>query len=86
MENPTSDEKVMAAIAHASVIFAFFGPVVPSLIWAYQRNKSKYVRFHALQAMGYQALTFWAWFIGILFVIFGSFLISIMIAFIYIVE
>lgn len=80
MENPTSDEKVMAAIAHASVIFAFFGPVVPSLIWAYQRNKSKYVRFHALQAMGYQALTFWAWFIGMFFAIFGGILISIIIA------
>ena len=79
MEKPTSDEKVLAALAHASVLFAFFGPVGPTLIWAFQRNKSKYVRFHALQAMGYQALTFWAWFIGIFFAVFGGIVISIII-------
>lgn len=73
MEKPTSDEKVLAALAHASVIFAFFGPIGPTLIWAFQRTKSKYVRFHALQAMGYQALTFWLWFIGGVFFIFGGF-------------
>lgn len=72
MENPTSDEKVLAALAHASVLFAFLGPVGPTLIWVYQRNKSKYVRFHALQAMGYQALTFWLWFIGIFVMSFGG--------------
>lgn len=29
MEKPTSDEKILAALAHASVIFAFFGPLAP---------------------------------------------------------
>lgn len=72
METPTSDEKVFAALAHASILFAFFGPVGPALIWAYQRDKSKYVRFHALQAMGYQALAFWLFFIGVFVVIFGG--------------
>jgi uncharacterized Tic20 family protein len=75
MESPTSDEKVFAAIAHASVIFAFFGPVGPALIWAYQRDKSRYVRFHALQAMGYQALAFWLFFIGVFVVVFGGIVI-----------
>lgn len=78
MEKPTSDEKILAALAHASVIFAFFGPLAPSLIWAYQRNKSRYVRFHALQAMGYQALTFWVWFIGIFVFIIGIILLSVL--------
>jgi len=76
-EIPTSDEKVLAALAHASVIFAFFGPLGPTLIWVYQRNKSKYVRFHALQAMGYQALTFWVWFLGIFVVLFGVVVLTI---------
>jgi uncharacterized Tic20 family protein len=77
METPTSDEKVFAALAHASVIFAFFGPVGPALIWAYQRDKSKYVRFHALQAMGYQALTFWLFIAGLFVVMFaGIFIMS----------
>jgi uncharacterized Tic20 family protein len=80
MENPTSDEKVLAALAHASVLFAFFGPVGPTLIWVFQRTKSKYVRFHALQAMGYQAMAFWAFFIGIFLATFGGIIISIIIA------
>lgn len=77
MENPTSDEKVLAALAHVSVLFAFFGPVVPTMVWVFQRDKSKYVRFHALQAMGYQAFAFWGWMVGIFFAVFGSILLSI---------
>ena len=56
---PTSDEKITAALVHASVLLLFLGPIVPVLIWTSQRRKSKYVSFHALQAMGYQALIFW---------------------------
>ncbi len=59
--SPTSDEKIMAALAHGSIFLMFLGPVVPAVIWASQRKKSKYVSFHALQAMGYQALVFWLW-------------------------
>jgi uncharacterized Tic20 family protein len=51
----------MAALVHGSVFLMFLGPIVPVIIWASQRNKSKYVSFHALQAMGYQALIFWVW-------------------------
>lgn len=58
---PTSDEKIMAALAHGSVFLMFLGPVLPVIIWAFQRKKSKYVCFHALQAMGYQALLLWLW-------------------------
>jgi uncharacterized Tic20 family protein len=57
----SSDEKMMAALAHGSVILAFVGPIIPGMIWSTQRNKSKFVAFHALQAMGYQAFTFWLW-------------------------
>jgi uncharacterized Tic20 family protein len=58
---PTSDEKIIAALAHGSIFFMFLGPVAPVLIWSFQRKKSKYVCFHALQAMGYQAFMFWFW-------------------------
>ena len=57
------DEKVMAALAHGSVIMAFVGPIIPVIIWSTQRKKSTFVAFHALQAMGYQAFTFWLWMI-----------------------
>jgi len=60
----TSDEKIMAALAHGSVFFAFLGPIVPVIIWATQRKKSRFASFHALQAMGYQTLLFWLWIVG----------------------
>ena len=55
----SSDEKILAALAHGSVFLMFLGPVIPAILWASQRKKSKYVSFHALQAMGYQAFYFW---------------------------
>lgn len=73
MENPTSEEKVLAALAHGSVLFAWFGPIAPTILWVTQRKKSKYVRFHALQAMGYQALGFWGWILGIIAAFIGMF-------------
>ena len=64
----SSDEKVMAALAHGSIFLMFLGPVVPVILWASQRKKSKYVNFHALQAMGYQALIFWLWILAMILV------------------
>ena len=74
----SSDEKVMAALAHGSIFLMFLGPVVPVIVWASQRKKSKYVSFHALQAMGYQALSFWLWIaVGILVALLSLFLIPL---------
>ncbi|MFZ5857892.1 MAG: DUF4870 domain-containing protein [Chloroflexota bacterium] len=58
-QSTTSEERLLAALAHGSVILSFFGPIVPALVWTFQRHKSPYVAFHALQAVGYQMLTFW---------------------------
>ncbi len=55
------DDRIWAAVAHGSAFFVFFGPVIPLVIWVTQRKKSGYVTFHALQAMIYQSLFFWAW-------------------------
>ncbi len=66
---PTSDEKIMAALAHGSTFFALLGPIVPVAIWASQRKKSKYVCFHALQAMGYQAFMFWLWIAAMILIV-----------------
>jgi len=55
----TSNERLLAALAHGSVILSFFGVIVPALLWSFQRRKSNYVAFHALQAAGYQMLMFW---------------------------
>jgi uncharacterized Tic20 family protein len=75
----SSDEKIMAALAHGSVFLMFLGPIVPVIVWASQRKKSRYVSFHALQAMGYQALIFWVWIVVmILVVIFSALLIPLL--------
>ncbi len=58
---PTSDEKLWAALAHASAILPLFGPIIPVIVWFTQRKHSTFARFHALQAMAYQALCFWLW-------------------------
>ena len=55
----SSEERLWAALAHGSVLLSFLGPLGPLGIWLSQRCKSAYVRFHALQAMGYQILSFW---------------------------
>lgn len=48
------DERIMAAISHASIIAGGFGIVAAAVIWLVQREKSSYVRFQALQATVYQ--------------------------------
>jgi uncharacterized Tic20 family protein len=44
---PTSDESLMAAISH------FFGLLVALIVWATQKDKSRFVRFQAIQAMAF---------------------------------
>jgi uncharacterized Tic20 family protein len=56
---PDEDERILAALAHASIIANIanlIGMVAALLIWATQRERSPYVRGHALQALAYQAL------------------------------
>ncbi len=72
-----SDERLWAALAHASVLLLFVGPFLPLILWSTQRKKSKYASFHALQAMAYQALFFWVWlaviWLVVIFVMLGMF-------------
>jgi len=50
----TSDDRIMAALAHGAVILGLWGVVISAVIWSTQKEKSAYVRFQALQAMVYQ--------------------------------
>jgi uncharacterized Tic20 family protein len=47
---PTSDERLMAAAAH------FFGLFVAVILWITQKDKSRFVRFQAVQAMAFDLL------------------------------
>ena len=50
---PAQDERIMAALAHASIIWPTLGMIAPIVIWGTQREKSPFVGFQALQAAAY---------------------------------
>lgn len=50
----TQDEKIMAALAHATVVWPTLGLVGPLVIWGTQREKSAFVGFQSIQAAAYQ--------------------------------
>ena len=56
---PTSDERMMSALAH------FFGVIAALIIWAVQKDKSRFVRFQAAQAMAFDFTVML--FMGVLF-------------------
>jgi uncharacterized Tic20 family protein len=47
---PSSDERMLAALAH------FFGLLGALIIWAMQKDKSRFVRFQAAQALAFDFL------------------------------
>lgn len=49
IENLRDEEKLLALFCHFSVFFG--GLLVPVLIWAFQKDKSRFVRFHSLQSI-----------------------------------
>src|SRR5512139_2065695 len=61
---PTQDERVMAALSHASALLPMMGVIAPIVIWVTQKEKSKYVAFQSLQALAYQLCMIAAWFVG----------------------
>lgn len=65
----SSDERTMAAVAHACAgLFglAFVGLAVPLIIYLAYEGRSKYVRFHALQALVFQLVAAIAvWMVGV---------------------
>jgi len=48
---PTSDERLLAMLSHLSIFLG--GIILPIILWATQKDKSKFVRFHSLQAIFY---------------------------------
>jgi len=48
----TNEEKLFALLSHLSIFIG--GIILPIILWATQKDKSKFVAFHALQAIFYQ--------------------------------
>jgi uncharacterized Tic20 family protein len=61
---PTQEDKIMAALAHVSVLLPLMGVIAPIVIWATQKDKSSFVGFQALQAAAYQLSLILLWFAG----------------------
>ena len=51
-QGPTSDERLLAMLSHLSVFLG--GIILPIILWATQKDKSKFVKFHSLQAIYFQ--------------------------------
>ena len=67
---PSEDERILAALTHASIIanvVNLAGMIATAVIWTPQRERSEYVRRHALQSLIYQGMVL---VIFILFMIF----------------
>ncbi len=55
-EKRSQDDYVMAALPHLATFLPFWGLVASIVIWATQKDKSRFVGFQALQAMIYQLM------------------------------
>jgi uncharacterized Tic20 family protein len=55
-KNTQLDERILAALAHGSIIVSVVGLLVPAIIWITQRQKSRFVAFQSLQAIIFQTL------------------------------
>jgi uncharacterized Tic20 family protein len=61
-DTPSGDDKTFGLIAHLSVYVAtFLGPLV---VWVLFKEKSKFIAYHAMQALALQAAI---WILGVIF-------------------
>jgi uncharacterized Tic20 family protein len=49
----TQDERIIAALAHASAILPMWGAIAAIVLWATQKDKSPFAGFQSLQAVAY---------------------------------
>lgn len=70
-EIPNTENRLLAALAHGSVVVQGLGLLVGVLVYITQREKSRYAAFQALQAAVYQLLNMIL--IGVLWAIWGVF-------------
>ncbi len=67
--SPSTQDRLLAVIAHLAALAFGSGVVVPAALWSESRKKSAYVRFQTLQAFGYQSLGYTFWLLGVLFLV-----------------
>ena len=63
---PKQDERTMAALAHASIVVFGMGIIASVVLWATEKDRSRYVAFQALQATVYHIIGFCIFMAGML--------------------
>lgn len=63
-QEPSQDDKIVGALAHAAALMPMWGIIAPVLIWVTQREKSEYIRQQSAQALAWQLLQIVLFFIG----------------------
>lgn len=61
---PTSDDRIIAGIAHLAVIVPLGEVLAPLFIWVTQKGRSPYLRFQALQSLIFQLIKIGCLFLG----------------------
>lgn len=62
----SSEERLWAALSHATVLLFGWGLIGPVVVWVLQRRKSTYATFQALQALAYQMFFMLYWVVAVL--------------------
>ena len=57
-EKIKSDDKLMSILSHLAILIPNIGILAPIVIWLTQKEKSKFVRYNAVQAIFFQLLFF----------------------------
>ncbi len=52
----TSEDKLLAGVAHLGILFSGIGIIIPLAIYLIQQGRSSFVVRHARQALGYQVV------------------------------
>jgi len=63
-KQPNQDERIMAALAHGSILLFGMGVIAAIVLWVTQKEKSRYVAFQALQAVAYHIAGFAIFIVG----------------------
>lgn len=57
-EKISMEEKLMSLLSHLSILIPNIGILAPIIIWVTNKDKSRFVRFNALQAIFFQLIFF----------------------------
>ncbi|MEN8242667.1 MAG: DUF4870 domain-containing protein [Chloroflexota bacterium] len=54
----SKEDQLVAAISHAGALIPTFGLLIPLVVWLTQKDRSAYLKVHALQAAIWQGIAF----------------------------